>query len=410
MPDMKNINCPCKRIHCERHGNCQQCRLYHETHTRYRGSYCDRQKKKKMKRKKPMETPHVKPISAPLLAWYDNNARVLPWRENPQPYYVWISEIMLQQTRVEAVKSYFDRFICELPDIKALAEVPQEKLMKLWEGLGYYNRARNLQKAAQEMMGHYYGRMPGDYESLLSLPGIGPYTAGAIASIAFGQAVPAIDGNVLRVLARVLALEDDIAKDATKKSLSHWIQEIIPTDRPGDFNQSLMELGATICLPNGAPKCLLCPLQGLCEAYENGTVSSFPVKSVKKPRKLEEKTILLLTCKNKIAIHRREGKGVLSGLWEFPNLESTLNEEDVFSFLKKSGISPVNCSKLKPYKHIFTHIEWHISGFRIELPAEINGHGWRWVSVGELSASYALPSAFQPYLHVLLNESAGDKK
>ena len=207
-----------------------------------------------------MNTIPVKPIATPLLVWYDKNARILPWRGNPQPYYVWISEIMLQQTRVEAVKPYFDRFIQELPDVKALAEIPQERLMKLWEGLGYYNRAKNLQKAAQEIMENYHGEMPVNYDELLSLPGIGPYTAGAIASIAFGQTVPAVDGNVLRVLTRTLALEEDITKETTKKRLSLWLREVIPADRPGDFNQSLMELGATVCLPNGTPKCLLCPL------------------------------------------------------------------------------------------------------------------------------------------------------
>ncbi len=403
-----NINCPCKRKNCERHGNCAECRLYHQNHTRYRGSYCDRQKKKKHKGTKPMNTIPVKPIAAPLLAWYDKNARILPWRGNPQPYYVWISEIMLQQTRVEAVKPYFDRFIQELPNIRALAEIPQERLMKLWEGLGYYNRAKNLQKAALEIMERYHGEMPANYDELLSLPGIGPYTAGAIASIAFGQAVPAVDGNVLRVLTRILALEEDITKETTKKRVSLWLREVIPSDRPGDFNQSLMELGATVCLPNGTPKCPLCPLQGLCEAHENGTVSSFPVKSAKKPRKLEEKTFLLLTCGNKIAIHQREGKGVLSGLWEFPNLDGTLCKEEALSNLGLSVNSPLTYCKLEPYKHIFTHIEWHISGFHFDLPEELRLRNWHWVFIDELSSVYALPSAFQPYLHNLLNKSGGN--
>ena len=256
-----------------------------------------------------------------LLKWFDYNARILAWRENPKPYYVWVSEIMLQQTRVEAVKSYFDRFIQKLPDIKALAEVEEEQLLKLWEGLGYYNRVRNLQKAARVIMEQYNGVVPADYEALLKLPGIGSYTAGAISSIAFQIPVPAVDGNVLRVTKRISGSYDDITKESVKKELWQDLITIMPKDRPGDFNQSLMELGATVCLPNGKPLCDQCPVMHLCKAFQKDIVMELPVKPSKKDRRIEEKTILLMEYENNYAIRKREKKGLLAGLWEIPSLE-----------------------------------------------------------------------------------------
>lgn len=227
------------------------------------------------------EVPHI------LLNWYDSHARILPWRESPTAYRVWISEIMLQQTRVEAVKPYFERFIKELPEVKALALASEEQLIKLWEGLGYYNRVRNLQKAAQTIMEHYKGEIPDSYEKLLELSGIGEYTAGAIASIAFGKTVPAVDGNVLRVYTRLTANKEDITKTAVKKEIAKQIKNILPQKRTGDFNQSLMELGATICLPNGLPKCEQCPLKDLCEAKKRDLMQHIPVKTPKRKRKKE---------------------------------------------------------------------------------------------------------------------------
>nr|MBQ8252548.1 A/G-specific adenine glycosylase [Lachnospiraceae bacterium] len=233
-------------------------------------------------------------IVKPLLAWYDQNKRILPWRENRDPYRIWVSEIMLQQTRVEAVKPYYDRFLKQLPDVESLAEVQEEHLLKLWEGLGYYNRVKNMQKAALVMKDVYEGRMPEEYELLLQLPGIGSYTAGAIASIAFGKPVVAVDGNVLRIITRLTADPSDILSEKFKKQVREQLLTIVPADRPGDFNQALMELGATVCLPNGAPKCHACPWHDICMARQQGRLDEIPYKKKKKPRVIEEKTVLLL--------------------------------------------------------------------------------------------------------------------
>ena len=259
-----------------------------------------------------------------FLNWYDYNARILPWRDNPKPYYVWVSEIMLQQTRVEAVKGYFERFIETLPDIKSLAEVDEDKLLKLWEGLGYYSRVRNLQKAAKVIMKDYNGELPSDYNELLKLSGIGVYTAGAIASIAFQKPVPAVDGNVLRVMKRIAASYDDITKESIKKELWQDLYQIMPSDRPGDFNQSIMDIGATVCLPNGKPLCDQCPVMHLCKAFHQDIVMELPVKPPKKGRKKEEKTILIFEYQDQFAIRKRPAKGLLAGLWEIPSVEGKL--------------------------------------------------------------------------------------
>lgn len=231
-------------------------------------------------------------IVEPLLEWFQGNKRALPWREDPTPYRVWVSEIMLQQTRVEAVKPYFERFTAALPDIGALAGCEEEKLLKLWEGLGYYNRVRNMQTAAKDVMEGHGGQLPADYGKLLELKGIGHYTAGAIASIAYGIPVPAVDGNVLRVITRVAADSSDIMKQPFRTKVEQELLKIIPKDRASAFNQGLMELGATVCLPNGAPQCGNCPWQGFCEAACRGLWEEIPVKSKAKPRKIEEKQYL----------------------------------------------------------------------------------------------------------------------
>ena len=213
-----------------------------------------------------LETFDLYKIVEPLLAWYEKNRRKLPWRENVSAYRVWVSEIMLQQTRVEAVKPYFARFIDALPDVSDLADCEEEKLLKLWEGLGYYNRVRNMQKAAKTVMEEYGGQLPDDYEKLLSLKGIGSYTAGAIASIAYGIPVPAVDGNVLRIITRLTQDESDIMKQSVKKRVEQALLEVMPQKRAGVFNQALMELGATVCVPNGAPLCEACPWKEFCLA------------------------------------------------------------------------------------------------------------------------------------------------
>lgn len=337
----------------------------------------------------------LKRIPALLLAWYDSCARVLPWREDPAPYRVWVSEIMLQQTRVEAVKPYYERFLSALPTVKALAEVPEEQLLKLWEGLGYYNRVRNLQKGAKEVMERFGGELPASFEALRTLPGIGDYTAGAIASIAFGIAVPAVDGNVLRVYSRLLASGENLGDAKGKSRVEQEIREIIPKDRAGDFNQSLMELGAMICLPNGAPKCGECPLKGLCLAYEKGLQESLPVKVQKKPRRVEERTVFLLISQGKLALLRRPEQGLLAGMWELPGLPGKLSKAQALEALAGWRIKPKALEKLPAAKHIFTHVEWRMTGWAAEMESPLPG--FTWISEEQRRKEYTLPSAFKAY-------------
>lgn len=347
----------------------------------------------------------IEHLIAPLLAWYDTGHRILPWREKPEPYRVWISEIMLQQTRVEAVKPYYERFLNTLPDIPTLAEVAEEELLKLWEGLGYYNRARNLKKAAQQIMEAYGGQMPGTYQELLKLPGIGSYTAGAVASIAFGQPVPAVDGNVLRILTRALAYDGDILEPRVKKEIEEALLAVMPKERAGDFNQAMMELGAVICIPNGEPKCEKCPWQALCEARVWGSISQYPKKTKKKPRKIEEKTILIIQDANRTALRRRPAKGLLAGMYEFPMLEGRRTEKEVLAYLDTLGLRALRIWRLEDAKHIFTHKEWHMAGYAIRTD-ELDGalkeeSGIFFARAEETQEKYPIPSAFSAYARYL---------
>ena len=298
-----------------------------------------------------------------LIKWYKKEARVLPWRSDPTPYKVWISEIMLQQTRVDTVIPYFLRFIAEVPSVRELALIEEEKLLKLWQGLGYYNRALNLKKAAQMIVEKFDGEIPSDMKDLVTLPGIGVYTAGAIASIAFGKPVPAIDGNVLRIIARITASREDIGDPKTKKMFEPVVTAMIPAEAPGDFNQALMDFGATICLPNGEPKCGECPVSGLCEAYKKGLTSEIPVMQDKKARRIEKKTVLLISYQDKFALRKRRENGLLPNLWEFPNVEGHLTPEQCRQVLSSQGITACEITGLPPSKHIFTHLEWHMKGY-----------------------------------------------
>ena len=304
-------------------------------------------------------------IVTPLLSWYDKHARVLPWREDTAAYRVWVSEIMLQQTRVEAVKPFFERFIKALPE--ALAEADEERLMKLWEGLGYYNRVRNMQKAARVIVSEYGGDFPADYEKLLSLPGLGHYTAGAVSSIAFGIPMPAVDGNVLRVLSRVTASYEDVLKQSVKTAMEAEVKKIIPADRAGDFNQALIEIGAIVCVPNGKAKCEICPLAFLCEAYKKGIVDELPKKKVKKERRIEDRTILILKEGDRVGIRKRPSKGLLAGLYELPGLEGHLSDEEVLAQVKAWGYAPLRILPLTGAKHIFSHVEWHMTGYALTV-------------------------------------------
>ena len=340
-------------------------------------------------------------IVKPLLSWYDGHARVLPWRENRSPYRIWVSEIMLQQTRVEAVKPYFERFLKALPDVAALAKCPEDELLKLWEGLGYYNRVRNMQKAAQMLMEEYKGQFPEDYKKLLLLPGIGHYTAGAIGSIAFGLRVPAVDGNVLRVVSRVKASYEDILKQSVKTAMEEEVQKIIPADRAGDFNQALMELGAAVCVPNGKARCSECPLSFACQAYQKGLVEELPKKKGKKERRLEKRTVLVLREGDRVAIRKRPKKGLLAGLYELPNIEGHLGEEEILSQLKAWGFAPLRIQPLADAKHIFSHVEWQMIGYVVSLEEmddmDSQKEGMFFIDAKETEEKYPIPAAFAAY-------------
>ena len=346
-------------------------------------------------------------IPKPLLLWYDGNRRILPWREEPTPYRVWVSEIMLQQTRVEAVKPYFERFMKALPDIGDLAEVSDEVLLKLWEGLGYYNRARNLKYAAGQIMEQYGGKMPDTYEELLKLKGIGSYTAGAVASIAYGRAVPAVDGNVLRVVSRFRRDDRLILDPKVKEAVEHDLAEVIPGKRPGDFNQAMMELGACVCIPGGAPLCENCPLRALCMAHRDGVEQEYPKKAPKKPRQIEERTVLVIRDENKVAIRKRPARGLLAGMYEFPSIAGFHTAEEVAVYLSSNGINPLRIQALEEAKHIFTHREWHMMGYMVRVdelepgkPGEEIGD-WLYVEPREAGEKYPIPSAFRAYMQYL---------
>lgn len=346
-----------------------------------------------------------------LLEWYQLNKRELPWREGRNPYYIWVSEIMLQQTRVEAVKPYFQRFLSELPTVRDLAECPEERLLKLWEGLGYYNRVRNMQKSAQIVVEQYGGEMPSDYDALFKLPGIGSYTAGAIASIAFGIPVPAVDGNVLRILSRLEADSSDIAKQSVKKDKEQRLLNLMTDpacpsvirEHPGDLNQAWMDLGAGICLPGGEPACDKCPLCTICKAHEKGEERAYPVKSKKLKKRTENRTILLIQDGERLVLHKRPDKGLLAGLYEFPNLEGHLTEEEVLNWVEEKELFSVQIQRLDPAKHIFSHVEWHMIGYLIRV-ASFEGtlkENYLLAEVKTVEAAYAIPSAFSAYARCL---------
>ncbi len=341
-----------------------------------------------------MEDAEIIQAALPRIAeWYSLSRRVLPWREEPTPYRIWISEIMLQQTRIEAVIPYYRRFLEELPDVSALAAVDDERLMKLWEGLGYYSRARNLKKAAELVMRDYGGELPRTAAELRTLPGIGDYTAGAIASIACGEPEPAVDGNVLRVLSRLLESGEDVLSPAVKKAMTALLRQHYPAGEAAALTtEGLMELGETLCLPNGAPKCALCPLRALCRAGQAGTAERYPVKSPPRPRRIEERTVLLLRCRERWAIRQREKKGLLAGLWEFPNEEGRPDE----AALRARFPGALSVSPCGEAKHIFTHVEWHMQGWRIELKEELPGLVWE--SAAAIRARYSVPTALKAYL------------
>lgn len=353
------------------------------------------------------ETERLDQSVQPLLEWFEVSARTMPWRSNPEPYWVWISEIMLQQTRVEAVRAYFDRFIAALPNIESLANIEDEKLMKLWEGLGYYSRARNLKKAAIVCVEQYHGELPRTYEELLKLPGIGSYTAGAIASIAYEQEVPAVDGNVLRVISRLLAWEEDITKQSVKRKMEAALLKLMKRVHPNPrtFTAALMELGALVCIPNGAPCCMECPWKSICLARIQKKVERIPVKKKKIVRKIEERTVFLIQDGDLTAIKKRPSTGLLAGLYELPNIEGFYSEQEVKRIWEEKLKLPLTVERLKDGKHIFSHIEWHMQAYRVIIPKileqnkllrEQEGELF-FVTQEELNTNYALPNAFKTW-------------
>lgn len=353
----------------------------------------------------------LQPIVPPLLDWYDRCARDLPWRRTRDPYAIWLSEIMCQQTRVQAVIGYYHRFLAELPTVRALAEADEERLFKLWEGLGYYSRAKNLQKAARLMVDRYGGELPQTFEGLCSLPGVGVYTAGAIGSIAFGLRVPCIDGNVLRVITRVTNDQRMIDRGNTRSDITAAVSAILPQDRPGDFNQALMELGATVCLPNGEPLCSECPLAALCEGNLQGTAQSLPRKSPKKQRRVEERTVFLLYCGGRVALRKRPPEGLLANLWEFPTVTGQMSPDEASDFLLSLGLRASKLNKGPKAKHIFSHVEWHMTSLEgeVEFIGDLR-EDLVWADAACLSNETAVASAFKVYKqHVLeiLSEPSG---
>ena len=391
--------------------------------------------------KKPSDS-DLQRLIVPLCEWYDTHRRDLPWRKDRDAYHIWVSEIMLQQTRVEAVRPYYERFMAALPDIKTLAECPEDELLKLWEGLGYYSRVRNLQKAARQLAGSdlpepdrlrhlpsdskslpdpssdskslpgtssdggSLPHLPPDRESLLRLPGIGEYTAGAIASIAFGQAVPAVDGNVLRILARLYADERDVRKPAVKKEYTRELEAAMLSFfsgeqpiTPGTFNQALMDLGALICLPNARPRCEECPLADCCRAHRDNSEMRYPVRGARKERKIENRTVLLIRDGKHVVLRKRPAKGLLAGLYEFPNVEGAADREQALAAVKEAGFVPLQIRPLEPAKHVFTHVEWHMTAYEIRIaePENMPEKEWFLAETGRIERDFPVPSAFSAY-------------
>ena len=370
-----------------------------------------------------------------LLFWYDYNARILPWREDPTPYHVWISEIMLQQTRVEAVRAYYERFLAELPDVRSVAAASEDRLVKLWEGLGYYSRVRNIAKAAKMLCDKHNGQLPADYALLRELPGIGDYTAGAIASIAFGIPVPAVDGNVLRVFSRLTGYRGDIRSDSFKRQVGEQLRQALsefteetaenPAQQahatkvqsaPGRFNQAVMDVGATVCIPNGKPHCDKCPLSHLCEAFSEGLTAEIPAKPEKKARPVEKRTVLVITDGERVLLHRRPEKGLLAGMWEFPGVPGVLSpaaaKKAAAGILRReSEEKGLHAKRLPDSRHLFSHVEWEMRGYRIDIPKETAAETaaaqpaeYLWANPREIREEYGVASAFRAYREHLPKE------
>ncbi len=351
----------------------------------------------------------VKPIDGiakPLVAWYTANERAFPWRTEPTPYRVWVSEIMLQQTRIEAALPYFERFMEALPTVRDLAEASEDVILKLWEGLGYYSRVRNLQKAAQTVMRDYGGELPSTYEELVKLPGIGEYTAGAIASIAFGKRAAAVDGNVLRVMARLTDDDRDVMQTVPRRELSELVRRLVPAEAPGEFNQGLMELGETVCLPNAMPKCSDCPVREFCAVAGEERARDLPTRAAPKPRRIERRTVAVVMSAEeprRVLLHRRAAKGLLGGMWELPNHLTDTESPCLPSGLRVQATKPLGTAR-----HVFSHVEWQMDGVLMLADTLTPSEGFVAVTAEELEA-YALPTAFRAYTEQLTKLLANEE-
>ncbi len=348
-------------------------------------------------------------MAEPLVEWYRANKRDLPWRDIDDPYRIWVSEIMLQQTRVEAVKPFYARFLNALPSVKDLAEAEEDKLLKLWEGLGYYNRVRNMQKAAQQIMVEYGGEFPTEFEQIRGLTGIGNYTAGAIASFAFRIPKPAVDGNVLRVISRITGSYEDIMKASTRAKVEEELEAVIPKDASCDFNQGLIELGAIVCVPNGTPKCEECPLAHLCKAYKENLQEKLPVKSKAKARKIEKRTVFIFKDGENVALRKRPSKGLLAGLYELPNVEGELTQDEALEYSRRIGLSPLRIKPLGEAKHIFSHVEWQMTGYSIRVDELEKSCTEKMIFVHpeDVEKEFPIPAAFEKYakyVHVKIGQ------
>lgn len=339
-------------------------------------------------------------ISTLLLAWYDLHARTLPWRGIHDPYRTWVSETMLQQTRVETVLGYYDRFLTRFPTVADLAAAPEDDVLKMWEGLGYYSRARNLHKGAKQVMNEYDGVIPSDAEALRKISGIGPYTAGAIASIAFDQPVPAVDGNVIRVVSRVKGIRENVGIPSVRRALEGEAAALVPAQRPGDFNQAVMDLGATICVP-GTPACEKCPLQSVCDAFAAGDAEDLPVLPRKNPPKVLDYAVCLIFSGDRVLMRQRT-EAMLRGLWVFPMTEGNCTLRQIPSTVKKlTRLIVSQVAAAGEAKHVFTHQIWQMKLYTMHAPEDAQAPaGYRFVPAEELD-SLAIPTAVKAALKVV---------
>lgn len=351
-------------------------------------------------------------FSRRLLVWYGDHRRILPWREDPSPYHVWLSEIMLQQTRVEAVIRYYERFLKTLPNVEALAEADEDTCLKLWEGLGYYSRVRNLHRASAQVMDRFGGEIPSDPVRLRTLPGIGAYTAAAISSIAFGRRVPAVDGNLLRIFSRLRMYEENIRTPEALRAATAFFEDMMPqeqTDGNGDnlcgnFNQALMDLGAMVCLPNAKPKCDECPLSAVCKAHcmRPGSEEALPVMPARREKKTEKLTVFLIRSGERTAVAKRPSRGLLAGLYEFPNARGHLDAEEAIVWLREHDVEPLRITQLCEAEHVFTHKIWKMKGYEVKTDPFSDGQiPFIMAYKSQITGQYCIPSAFGAYLKVL---------